>query len=153
VEVDDCGIVERRDCGCAFQEAGLDVHIRDIRSYSKLVGEGVTLVGNQMVQILESVLPARFGGSPLDYQLLEEEDENHLTRLFLIVSPRVEIRDEQTVIDVLHDALDKTSAAAGLASAVWRQAGSIRVRRVEPVWTSRGKLMPLHISKYAGSSS
>jgi hypothetical protein len=149
VEVDDCGIVERRSCGCVFEQVGLDVHIREIRSYTKLVGEGVTLVGNEMVRILEEFLPARFGGSPLDYQILEEEDENHLTRVFLIVSPRVSIPDEQVVVDALHEALDKSSASAGVASAVWRQAGSIRVRRAEPVWTARGKLMPLHISRYA----
>jgi len=149
VEVDDCGIVERRSCGCVFEQVGLDVHIREIRSYTKLVGEGVTLVGNEMVRILEEFLPARFGGSPLDYQILEEEDENHLTRVFLIVSPRVSIPDEQAVVAALHEALDKSSASAGVASAVWRQAGSIRVRRAEPVWTARGKLMPLHISRYA----
>ena len=149
VEVDDCGIVERRSCGCAFDQAGLDIHIRNIRSYSKLVGEGVTLVGNEMVRILEDFLPARFGGSPLDYQILEEEDEHHLTRLFLLVSPKVQLTDEQLVIDALHEALAKSSASAGLASAVWKQAGSIRVRRAEPVWTARGKLMPLHISRYA----
>lgn len=148
VQVDDCGIVERRGCGCAFEECGLDIHLRDIRSYTKLVGEGVTLVGNEMVHILEHVLPARFGGSSLDYQLLEEEDEHHLTRLFLLISPRVAIEDEGKVIAALHSALRDSSAAAGVASAVWRQADSIRVRRAEPVWTSRGKLMPLHIAKY-----
>ena len=148
VEVDDCGIVEQRKCGCAFEAAGLDIHLRDIRSYSKLVGEGVTLVGNEMVRILEEFLPSRFGGTALDYQLLEEEDASHLTRLFLIVSPRVRIDDEQSVIDAVHDALDRSSASAGVASAVWRQAGSLRIRRTEPVWTARGKLMPLHMAKY-----
>jgi hypothetical protein len=151
VEVDDCGIVERRSCGCALELAGLDVHVRNIRSYSKLVGEGVTLVGNEMVRILEEDLPSRFGGSPLDYQLLEEEDENHLTRLFLVVSPHVAVSDEQALISALHDALARSSASAGLASAVWKQAESIRVRRAEPVWTARGKMMPLHISRYARS--
>ena len=148
VEVDDCGIVERRACGCAFEEAGLDIHLRDIRSYSKLVGEGVTLVGNEMIQILEGVLPLRFGGSSLDYQLLEEEDASHLTRLYLVISPRVHIADENAVIEAVHDALAASSASAGLASALWRQADSLRIRRAEPVWTARGKLMPLHISKY-----
>ena len=153
VEVDDCGIVERRDCGCAFHDAGLDVHLREIRSYTKLVGEGVTLVGNEMVQILENVLPRRFGGTALDYQILEEEDASHLTRLFLVVSPRVPIADEAEVVRTLYEALDASSASAGVASALWRQADSIRVRRAEPVWTARGKMMPLHIARYAKPAS
>jgi hypothetical protein len=149
VEVDDYGLVEQRPCGCVLGELGLDVHLREIRSYSKLVGEGVTLVGNEMVRILEHALPSRFGGSALDYQLSEEEDEERLTRLSLIVSPRVTITDEQEVIDFLHESLRASSPAAGAASAVWKQAGTIRVRRTEPVWTGRGKLMPLHIDRAA----
>ena len=127
----------------------MDVHIRDVRSYTKLVGEGVTLIGNEMVRILEHVLPSRFGGSALDYQLIEEEDEHGLTRLSLLVSPRVGTIAEQDVIGELHRALRESSAAGGVASAQWRQSDSIRIRREEPVWTSRGKLMPLHIEKYA----
>ena len=117
------------------------------------MGEGVTLVGNEMVQILENVLPRRFGGTALDYQILEEEDASHLTRLFLVVSPRVPIADEAEVVRTLYEALDASSASAGVASALWRQADSIKVRRAEPVWTARGKMMPLHISRYAKPAS
>ena len=152
VEVDDYGIVERRSCGCALGALGLDVHIRDIRSYSKLVGEGVTLVGNEMVHILEQVLPSRFGGSALDYQLSEEEDHNRLTRLSLVISPRVDINSEQEVIDFVHESLRASSPAAGAASAVWKQAGTIRIRRSEPVWTARGKMMPLQLDRSNGTS-
>lgn len=151
VEVDDYGIVEERLCGCPLGDCGLDVHIRGIRSYSKLVGEGVTLVGNEMVQILEQGLPSRFGGSALDYQLCEEEDHRSLTRLSLVISPRVQIRNEDEVIDFVHESLRASSPAAGAASVVWKQAGTIRVRRGEPVWTARGKLMSLHIDRGNGA--
>jgi hypothetical protein len=149
VQVDDYGTVEERRCGCAFEEHGMTVHVSDIRSYTKLVGEGVTLIGSEMIRILEEVLPARFGGTPMDYQLLEEEDEQHLTRLFLLVSPRVDITDEQRVVETVHDALRNSSAAAGVASVMWKQGETIRVRRAEPVWTARGKLMPLHLERFA----
>jgi hypothetical protein len=151
VQVDDYGVVEERTCGCALEAFGYSTHLRDIRSYSKLVGEGVTLIGNEMVEILETVLPRRFGGSPLDYQILEEEDEQHLTRIFLLVSPRVRIDDESKVIEALHEALRDSSAAAGAASAVWKDAGSIRIRRADPVLTARGKMMPLHIDRSVSS--
>ena len=137
VESDDYGSVESRSCGCPFEEYGFTKHIRHIRSFSKLTGEGTTLVGSHMVRILDEVLPARFGGSPLDYQLLEEEDEQGFTRLSLVVSPKVELTDESAVVEAVLNAL-------GQRGRLWRLAGSLRVKRVEPIWTARGKLVPLH---------
>jgi len=121
--------------------------LRLVRSFSKLTGEGVTLVGSEMIRILEEVLPARFGGSPLDYQLLEEEDERGFTRLSLLVHPRIEIADEAVVIEAVQEALRESSVAADLARAIWDHAGALRVKREEPVWTARGKLMPLHLAE------
>jgi hypothetical protein len=149
VESDDYGIVENRPCGCPLEGYGFTEHLREIRSFSKLTGEGVTLVGNEMVRILEEVLPERFGGSALDYQLLEEEDERGFTRVTLLVSPRVEIPNERAVIDVVLDTLGRSSVSAEIAKTMWKQAGTLRVRRREPIWTSRGKLMPLHLAARA----
>lgn len=153
VESDDYGVIETRSCGCPLEDYGLTDHLRHVKSYRKLTGEGVTLVGGEMVHILEEVLPARFGGSPLDYQLLEEEDERGFTRLSLVVSPRVEIVDEEQVVETLLQALGNASDAADQARALWRQAGSLRVKRAEPVWTSRGKLMPLRLAREPRSPS
>ncbi len=135
-EVDDYGIVEDRACGCALERLGYHRHVRDIYSYRKLTGEGVTLVGGEMIEILERVLPARFGGSPLDYQLMEEEDDRGFTRLTLIVSPRVEIPSETAVVDAVMDELHKSSLMADSARGIWAQAGTMRVKRMEPVWTA-----------------
>jgi hypothetical protein len=142
VESDDYGIVETRSCGCSLEKYGLTDHLRHIRSFGKLTSEGVTLVGSEMVRILEEVLPARFGGSPLDYQLIEEEDDKGLTRINLVISPKIVIADEATVIKAVHEALARSSVAADLAQAHWSQAETFRVKRMEPVWTARGKLMP-----------
>jgi hypothetical protein len=138
VEFDDCGILEQRSCGCALETLGLTTHLRSIRSFGKLVGEGVSLLGSEMSHVLEVVLPARFGGSPLDYQL-EESDEDGFTRLTLVVSPRVSVDDERVVIDVVLDSLRDISAAADVARAFWQQGETFRVRRAEPYTTSRGK--------------
>lgn len=148
VEIDDYGVVEERACGCELGALGYTTHLRQIRSYSKLTGEGVTLVGSDMVRILEEVLPARFGGTPLDYQLLEQEDEAGLTRLSLVISPRVVIRDERAVIDTVLAALRQTSIAADAARSTWEQAGTLQIKRMEPIWTARGKFMPLHIQRH-----
>lgn len=145
MESDDYGIVESRSCGCEFEALGYQRHIRQIRSFGKLTGEGVTLVGSEMVKILEEVLPRRFGGSPLDFQLVEEEDENGLARLTILVDPALEIASDQDVIAAVLDAVKAGSVAGGLAQSFWQQAGTFRVRREAPVWTKRGKLPSLRV--------
>jgi hypothetical protein len=147
VQVDDYGIVEERSCGCEFGMLGYNTHLRDIRSYSKMTGEGVTLIGNDMIRILEEVLPARFGGSSLDYQLIEEEAERGLTRICLVISPRIEIADERAVIEAVLNELRTSSGSTDATRIVWQQAKSLQIRRDEPVWTARGKFMPLHIAR------
>jgi len=145
VEIDDYGIIEKRSCGCPLEELGYTEHLRRVYSFSKLTGEGVTLVGSEMLHILEEVLPARFGGSLQDYQLLEEEDRDGFTRLSLVISPKVEITDERSVIETVMEALGKSSCAAEQARAIWDRAGTLEIKRMEPVWTARGKMMPLHL--------
>jgi hypothetical protein len=147
VESDDYGIIETRACGCPLEGYGYTEHIRQVRSFSKLTGDGVTLLGSEMVRILEEVLPGRFGGSPLDYQLVEEEDEQGFTRLALSVSPKIEIANEGEVIETVLEALGRSSVAGDLARSIWSQAKALRIKRMEPIWTARGKLMPLHLEK------
>jgi hypothetical protein len=147
VESDDYGVIENRCCGCPLESYGFTEHLRHVHSFRKLTGEGVTLVGSEMVHILEEVLPARFGGSPLDYQLVEEEDNEGFTRLSLLVSPKVEIADETEVIEVVLESLGQSSVAADLARAIWSQAGTLRVKRIEPISSPRGKLLPLRMKQ------
>ncbi|HEY2990317.1 MAG TPA: hypothetical protein VGL11_21560 [Candidatus Binatia bacterium] len=148
-EIDDYGVIETRSCGCPLEDYGYSEHIREIRSFRKLTGEGVTLVGSEIEAILEEILPARFGGSPLDYQLLEEEDEKGFTKLSLLVSPAVAITDETAVIRTLLEALGRQNVAGGLTRAIWGQAKTLRIKRMEPLPTARGKLMPLHLIQRA----
>jgi len=149
MESDDYGILETRPCGCLWETYGFTEHVRQVYSFRKLTGEGVTLVGNEMIRILEEVLPARVGGSPLDDQLMEEEDKQGFTRLVLLISPKVEIADESEVIPVVLESLRQSSGVADIARAIWSQAQSLQVRRQEPIWTARAKLMPLHLAQRA----
>jgi len=144
VESDDYGIVETRACGCPFESYGYSEHLRKVLSFRKLTGEGVTLVGSEMLHILEEVLPARFGGSPLDYQLLEEEDQQGYTRLCLLVSPRIQNIDESQVIETVLEALKNSKLRA-----LWKQAETLRIRRQEPILTARGKFMPLYRAQFS----
>jgi hypothetical protein len=146
VESDDYGVVEPSACGCELERLGFTEHLRHVRSFSKLTGEGVTLVGSEMVRVLEEVLPERFGGTSQDYQLVEEEDERGFTRLTLLVAPQVAIDSESAVVQAVLEALGRGTVAADLSQSLWRQAGTLRVARRSPVWTNRGKLLPLHLS-------
>ncbi len=144
---DDFGVVDERPCGCDLHAWGFTTHLRDIRSYSKLTGEGVTLIGTEMARVLEEVLPARFGGSPLDYQLLEEEDAQGLTRLSLLVSPHVALPADEQVVAVLLEALSRSSSMADAARSVWQQTQTLQIRRQTPIPTLPGKLLPLHVRR------
>jgi hypothetical protein len=147
VELDDCGVLERRACGCPLDEIGYHLHVRDIRSYTKLTGEGVTLLNTDMVPILEEVLPQRFGGSPLDYQLLEDEDERGFTRLTLLVHPRLRLPAERVVVDAILEALRRGTTGETFAAAFWEQAKSLRLRRTAPLLSAGGKFLPLCVAQ------
>jgi len=145
VESDDYAVVDTRSCGCPWGELGLTDHISDIRSFGKLTGEGVTLVGSDMERILEEILPARFGGSPLDYQLVEEEDQGGFTRLILRVSPSIHLPDEGAPAELVFQALHADGAGGDNCVSNWKQAGTIAIRREAPRPTARGKLLPLQL--------
>ncbi len=142
VESDDGGLVEARRCGCPL-ETYFPRHLRNIRSEKKLTSEGATVPAGEMVRILEEVLPARFGGSALDYQLVEHEDAAGFSRLILRVSPRVTIAEVARVRGAVLDELRRRSPSADLARATWAQADTLTVQRTEPLWTATGKLPPL----------
>jgi hypothetical protein len=98
-----------------------------------------------MERILDELLPARFGGSALDYQFAEEEDMSGFTRLTLRVAPHVVLPDEIEVVEFVLRALEKSGGGAALAQSLWRKAGTMRVRRERPTMTQRGKMMPLDL--------
>jgi hypothetical protein len=143
VEVDDYGVLETRSCGCPFGELGLTLHLHGIRSYEKLTVDGVNFLGSDLIVLVDEVLPARFGGSPTDYQLIEEEVDG-VTRLGILVSPRIGELDEAAVLDVVTGVLRANSANRGMVD-VWRDAGTFRVVRREAYETSGAKLLPLHL--------
>ena len=149
VEIDDYGILEKRSCGCPLETLGLHTHVRDIRSFGKLTAEGVTLVGSEMERILESELPSQFGGTPLDYQLVEEEDEKGFTRMYIVVSPAIQLADEQAVVDTVLAELARSSLSGDLASRQWNRADAVRVRRQQPAFSGRGKVLTLRTHRPA----
>jgi phenylacetate-coenzyme A ligase PaaK-like adenylate-forming protein len=151
VEMGDYGVIENRLCGCPFGDLGFDHHLSHIRSFEKLTGEGVTFVDTDFVRIIEELLPRQFGGESTDYQLIEEEMSNGLTRLNLLVSPRVGEVDGNALADafikLLKKAEDSPESWAQSGSEMWAQANTVRVKRDYPIPTKRAKILPFHIMK------
>jgi hypothetical protein len=144
VEVDDYGHVEQRACGCAIGELGLTLHLSDIRSYDKLTTEGMNFSADDLVTLIEAVLPARFGGSPADYQLVEEEVDG-LTRVGIVVSPRLGPVDENSVIETVLAGLSSGPSYRAMMASIWRDGETLRVLRREPHATESAKVLPLHV--------
>jgi hypothetical protein len=147
VELGDYGVIETRQCGCKLEELGLTEHIYNIRSFDKLTGEGMSFAGTDLVRIMEEILPARFGGTSIDYQMMEEEDKQGHTRLSIIVSPEVGEIDEDELVQTVLTELSKGKDTQRMMTEIWAQAGMLRVRRQRPFVTATGKLLPLHIQK------
>ena len=118
-------------------------------SFRKLTGEGITLVGSDIERILDELLPARYGGSALDYQFAEEEDERGFTRLILRVAPHIALGEEAAAVDFVLQALDRSGSGGRAVQATWRQAGTIRIRREPPTVGGRGKVQPLDMRSRA----
>ena len=147
VESGDYGVIENRHCGCGLEELGLANHIYNIRSFDKLTGEGMTFVGTDILRIIEEVLPARFGGASSDYQMVEEEDKRGYTSLSLSVSPEVGVIDEGELIKTVLSELSKGNDTQRMMAEIWSQAETLKVKRIRPLITAAGKLLPLHIQK------
>jgi hypothetical protein len=146
-ESGDYGFVEQRDCGCALGALGLTTHVIGLHGYDKLTSEGVNFLGGELYDILEQVMPARFGGNPTDYQLVEQEDEHGIPKVNIIISPSVGPVDERDVVTTL---LEKLSTLGGyqrgrLMTEQWMDAQTVTVLRQEPYTSGERKVLPLHI--------
>jgi phenylacetate-coenzyme A ligase PaaK-like adenylate-forming protein len=142
-EVDDSGRLEQARCDCEFSGAGLHWCIRDIFSFGKMTGHGVTLIGTDLLRLLEDVLPARLGGRAGDYQLLEREGAAQ-TQLELRVSPRVQALSVEKLRQCFLDEVRQMYGGT-LAGRIWRHAEAVEVVLAEPISTASGKVHSLHL--------
>ena len=147
METGDYGLVETRSCNCLFGSLGFKKHIHNIRGFDRLTSEGMNFFGSDLVRIIEEDLPAIFGGSSTDYQMVEEENEQGITRLCLIVSPELGIIDEESLVQTVLAKLAGGTDAERMMAQVWDQAKTLYVKRMKPITTVTGKLLPLHIQK------
>jgi hypothetical protein len=86
-----------------------------------------------VVRALDETLPARFGGGPGDYQLVEDEGADGARRLRLLVHPGVGPIDPRAVAEAFGSGLDR-----------WPVRGFLAVERRVPLATRVGKVLHVH---------
>ena len=147
VEPGDAARIEVRDCGCQLGALGLRTHLSEIRSFEKLSSEGTSFARSNLSEILDDVLPARFGGQPIDYQLGEVEGDDGATRLILRIDPRVGPVDAEAVRAVLLAELRSGGIFSAFHARMLERADAIVVERVAPLATRGGKVLPFHLQR------
>jgi hypothetical protein len=145
VSMGDSAVISQRKCGCPVERIGWTIHLHTIRSFEKLTAAGVTFLDVDVARVLDEVLPARFGGGPGDYQLVEREGRDGQTFLHLLVHPRVGSFDERGVADEFLRTMGQGSGGERLAAELWRETGILSVRSEPPLRTSGGKVLHLHV--------
>jgi hypothetical protein len=143
VSLGDQAQMARRGCGCPMQKIGWTTHLHTLRSYEKLTAGGMSFLDADVIRVLEEVLPARFGGGPIDYQLLEEVRDGE-PRLRLLVHPRLGALDEEAVADSFLAAIGGGSGVERVMELQWREASLVRVERQAPRATTVGKVLHVH---------
>ena len=137
----DQATLSERQCGCPLERLGWVRHLAHIRSYEKLTAHGMTFLDTDVIAVLERTLPARFGGGPNDYQLVEAAQSDGRPRLLLRVHPRVPACQPEEVARVFVAALGRQSDTERLMGQVWLDAGAVSVVRELPAVSAGGKIL------------
>jgi len=133
----------RRSCGCPLEGLGYHTHLSRIRSFERLKSGGMTFLDADVVPILEEALPRRFGGTPLDYQLVEQERPDGSPEVVLVVSPAVGPIDTEAFIGAFLEEIGRGGGAERVMGLQWRDGKYVRVERRVPEKTSTGKIKHL----------
>ncbi len=130
-----------RECGCPLERLGWTGHLSDIRSFEKLTGAGMTFLDTDVIRVLEEVLPARFGGAPTDYQLIEEQDGQGRPVLRLVIRPEVGPLDEGEVVGAFLEAVGRGEGVERIMGLSWKESRLLRLERSAPRQTTSGKVL------------
>jgi len=138
----DQAIIEGSGCGCPLEGLGWRRRLHTIRSFEKLTVGGMCLLDVDVIKVLEEVMPARFGGGPSDYQLLEEEYQSR-PQLRLLVHPAVGPIDPAVVADAFLSAVGRGRGIERLTAMLWREESLLWVEQRPPKATKTGKILHL----------
>jgi hypothetical protein len=153
VSLGDQATLTRRRCGCPLERLGWTTHLVGIRSREKLTSAGMSFLDGDVVRVLEQVLPARFGGGPTDYQLVEEEGPQGRPRLRLLVHPALGPLDPKALVETFLEGIGGGVGIERLMGLVWREAGLVEVDRQPPRVTASGKILHVHVEPTARTTA
>jgi len=143
VQLGDMALLGTRNCGCEFEKLGFHTHLSMVRSYTRYTGEGMAVASTSLERIIEEVIAPRYGGTPLDYQLVEHENDRGRTQLKLRVSPVVGVVDEERMIRDILSELKREGEGELIMAAILGQSSAFTVSRELPQATERGKYAPM----------
>lgn len=143
VDTGDYGVLDDTDCGCPMAGFGFPSRISGISSYEKLTSEGMNFLEGDVVNLVDEILPSHFGGNPTDYQLVQN-DLGGVSRISVVLSPRLGEVSEQQVLQVVLRGLASGARYKQMMSGIWEEGGTLEVLRREPYATSGAKVPPLH---------
>jgi hypothetical protein len=145
LSIGDRGELEHRQCGCPLERLGWTTHVHGVRGFDKLKIGGTIIPASGIVELLERELPSRFGGGPIDYQLVEDAGatiDGH-PRLRLLIHPAVGPLNTDLVAELF---LDSVRAMDARLDRLWTEKRWLRVERQPPLETLGGKVYHIHSS-------
>jgi hypothetical protein len=140
----DTGVIGSRACGCPLERLGWRRHLHAIRGIDKLTAAGMTFLDADLDRVLDEILPARCGGGPTHYQLVEEEGDGGEPLLRLLVHPDAGAVDGEAVRAAFLEAIGRGPAIHRVMALQWRAGGLPRVERRPPLVGRTGKVLHLH---------
>ncbi len=140
LEMGDMVSFSERDCACELGKAGLKTMVSDVRSVRRITAEGMTISERELVELVDRVLPERFGGDPGHYQVVEHAEKT--ARITLLVDPALGHIEESAVRHAFIEHLMERHVTMG---AVLSQSNTIHVVRRPPYSTAAGKVHPIHV--------
>ena len=146
VSLGDVAEIPLAPCDCPMEATGWPMRVREVRSHEKLTAGGIAFLDVDVVRVLEEVLPSRFGGAPLDYQVVEQADPSGRPAVRLRIHPSVGPLDERIVADAFLAALGSGYGGTPLTELLWREGEVLRVERTPPARTDSGKILHLHVA-------
>ncbi len=141
-ETGDFGKLRVKPCSCLFGGLGMNVHMSEVRSYDKLTGEGMTLLGSELDDIVGGFVESA-GGSPDDYQFWETQDDTGLSKLNIAISPALDSLNERDFKEAILKKLCDKNPGATITSRIWQQADTLQVVRAHPEMTKGFKMLPI----------
>ena len=152
VEMDDHGVLETAACDCVYSRLGFTRTISRISSFGKATPQGTTFHATDLTDVIEELLPARLGGGPGDYQLVECEAATGQTQLRLYASPRSGLTDAARVREVFLEIMRPRWGGA-VSTREWIHSAGVEAVIAEPVAAGDGKVHPVRLlGAYSGTA-